>query len=587
MIIKGIRRILSICAVTSLCVTAHAASLNVGYCLGEIAEEGISKVGNATVSGAIILPSEILSQYSGAAVTGVRVGLVTADGVSDLNGWIRDSLEEDDLDSGSGVASAGWNLIPLSGNVTLSGDPVVVGFSFSQQKSVKCISLVGEDHENAKWIAKNGKWEESTKTGMLSIELVIESENLPGKDLSIVSVTSPVTPVKAGSELGFDINLQNLASEYVDGFDIAYSIDNTEQNTIHMDTGLSYGEKTTARLTLDSDALTPDVAHTLTITAICEGDDVEGNNEKTIPVGTYTQSVDRRVLIEEFTTEQCGNCPRAINTLEQCHKAGYGDRMAVVAHHVGYGEDWLTREEDIANIWFYDPTGKSGTFAPAVMLDRTVLEGETVPVNSIGYFNDFEPVLQNAIDIPAFVTVSVIPEIDTEAGMLRATVSAEKLPVFDAASESPRFTVYVVEDGILHHNQAGISSDSFTHSHVFRKCMTDIWGDPVEKWESNTAEMTFSCQLESDWSIENLSVVAFIHNHDTEDISKCNVLNSAVAKADQSDVEEITESRIVRYEYYSPTGLRLDSPAEGIGIRRTVYADGSVAVTRVFTTSRD
>ena len=50
-------------------------------------------------------------------------------------------------------------------------------------------------------------------------------------------------------------------------------------------------------------------------------------------------------------------------------------------------------------------------------------------------------------------------------------------------------------------------------SHVFRKCMTDIWGDPVEKWENNTAEMTFSCLVESDWDVENLSVVAFIHNH--------------------------------------------------------------------------
>ena len=87
----------------------------------------------------------------------------------------------------------------------------------------------------------------------------------------------------------------------------------------------------------------------------------------------------------------------------------------VVAHHIGYGEDWLTRDEDRVNTWFYDPAGKNGTFAPAVMLDRTVSEGETVPVNSIGYFNDFEPVLQNSINIPAFVTIDVIPDAYTES----------------------------------------------------------------------------------------------------------------------------------------------------------------------------
>ncbi len=88
----------------------------------------------------------------------------------------------------------------------------------------------------------------------------------------------------------------------------------------------------------------------------------------------------------------------------------------------------FTRDEDRVNTWFYDPAGKNGTFAPAVMLDRTVSEGETVPVNSIGYFNDFEPVLQNSINIPAFVTIDVIPDAYTESGMLRATVRAEKLP---------------------------------------------------------------------------------------------------------------------------------------------------------------
>ena len=114
MIIRYLREILSIFVLTSLCVTADATYLNVGYCLGEIAEEGISKVGNATISGAIILPSEILSQYSGAKVLGIRVGLVTVDGISDLSGWVRTSLDGDDLDSGSGAdLSAGWNYIPL------------------------------------------------------------------------------------------------------------------------------------------------------------------------------------------------------------------------------------------------------------------------------------------------------------------------------------------------------------------------------------------------------------------------------------------------------------------------------------------
>ncbi len=53
-------------------------------------------------------------------------------------------------------------------------------------------------------------------------ELVIESDNLPKKDLAICFVTSPVMPVKTGKELSFEIHLRNLASAPVDGFDIVY-----------------------------------------------------------------------------------------------------------------------------------------------------------------------------------------------------------------------------------------------------------------------------------------------------------------------------------------------------------------------------
>ena len=38
--------------------------------------------------------------------------------------------------------------------------------------------------------------------------------------------------------------------------------------------------------------------------------------------------------------------------------------------------------------------------------------------------------------------------------MLRATVRAREASRFDAVSEFPRITVYVIEDNIPHHNQA-------------------------------------------------------------------------------------------------------------------------------------
>lgn len=579
-----LRNIITSCAAALLCMAAQAASLNLGYCYGAIAEKGISKVGNATISGAVILTPEMLAPYQGTAVTGVRVGLVTAEGVENLSGWIRSSLDGENLDSGTADATEGWNEVPLSGGVLVDGQPLAVGFSFNQQKSVKCISLTGRNKPDGKWIAKNGKWEEASAVGVLSVELVVSGDNLPEKDLAIVAVDAPTMPVKEGEDITINLGLRNLALSDIEGVDLVCDIDGETQTTQSLNSLLPYGTLLEVPVTIEASALTPDVAHMLTIKAVCDGDGNLGNEVITLPVGSYTQSFERRVLVEEFTSEHCPNCPRGINTLEQCHNAGYGDRMTVVAHHVGYADDWLTLDEDRPYTWFYDPEGTEGTYAPAVMLDRTAAPDAAVPVRSIGYFNDFEPQLTEALAVPAFVSLDAFTSYEAECGMLNVTVDAECLPIFPVASPEPRISVYVIEDGIKAHDQAGISSDSFTHSHVYRKMLTETWGDVMDDFTDNKARMFFSCNLDPEWVTDNLSIVAFIHNYDANDVKHCNVLNSTVAKVSTSGIEDITASEIVKTEYYTLTGLRLDAPAPGICLRRTISADGSIVTDKVVIT---
>lgn len=574
----SINRIFASCAALALCVAAHAASLNVGYCFGKISDTGVSKVGKATISAAVTLPGEMLEQYAGAVVTGVRVGLVTAEGVSNLTGWVRSELDTPDLDAASATAMAGWNEIPLSGGIPINGSPLAVGYSFDQEKSVKCISLVGEDIEGGKWIAKNGNWEKSSKTGVVSVELVIEGDNLPEKNLSFLSVKPRKLPVAYGEPIEIDYTVINTSNSPVNGFDLAFTFNGGAPDAQYHDVTLQYGESYSSVFSIESSLFKPDEAIRLNFTLNCIDEGLGALDTAEIMIGSYTESLPRRVLLEEFTTEKCPNCPRAINTIKQCESAGYGDSMTVVAHHVGYYEDWLTVEEDLAYLWFYDPLGLDGTYAPAVMLDRTVLPENSVPVNSIGYFEDFEPVLKEAVDVPAFMELSVTPSISD--GTLTAVVNASRLPIWPVVSSEPRITVYVIEDGILHHDQAGIQSDTFTHSHVFRTCMTDIWGDVME-WDGDRSTMSFSCSLGEDWVTENLSVVAFINNYDRNNIDDCRVLNSAIMTADPAAVEEITETAETSVEYYTLTGLRVSEPRSGLLIRKTTHDDGSVSVSTV------
>lgn len=576
-----IKRILTSCAAVAICVAAHATSLNVGYCYGEIAKEGLSKIGNATIEGAVVLSEDMLAPYVGATVTGVRVGLVTADGVENLKGWIRSSLEGENLDvNESEQAEAGWNNISLSGGVVLAGEPLVAGFSFNQEKTVKCISVVGENNNEARWIAKNGKWELAKKEGVLSIELVITSDNLPEHDLEIVSFKSISSmPCPQGEDMKFDISVRNKTLAPISGFDLEYGLGDGETTSLHQDVVLNYGEISTVEFSISQDGLVTDTPYLLKVTATCEDDAILENNTAQRYVGWYADSFERKVLIEEFTTEECPNCPRAINTLQQCVNAGYGDQMTIVAHHVGFYTDWLTVEEDKEYLWFFDPTGKDGTYAPAVMLDRTVLEGSSVPVNSIGYFADFEPVLKKAIEIPSFVKVDVASEIN-ENDLLNVTVDMEQMPIFGVLSNDPRVTIFLIEDEIPHRAQAGISSDSFTHSHVFRACLTDLWGDPIE-WAENKAVKECSVPLDDTWKRENLSVVAFVNEYNPNNVAQCQVFNSNASLVGTSGIPLPVSTEVTEQTYYNMSGIKMSNPEGGIYLRRTCLSDGTTIIDKV------
>ena len=80
-------------AVAWICAVANAASIYVGPCEGKIASTGIAKAGNCEVGAALKFPQELLAPYSGGMITGIRVGLVNAEGMEGFRAWIRPSLD--------------------------------------------------------------------------------------------------------------------------------------------------------------------------------------------------------------------------------------------------------------------------------------------------------------------------------------------------------------------------------------------------------------------------------------------------------------------------------------------------------------
>lgn len=84
-------------------------------------------------------------------------------------------------------------------------------------------------------------------------------------------------------------------------------------------------------------AMVPALADDLSL-GYCNGQQVDEyafNNTLSAPLRVLSEIVRRKVLVEEFTGQQCSNCPAGRTNIEEGMKDE--DHYVMIAHHTGYG----------------------------------------------------------------------------------------------------------------------------------------------------------------------------------------------------------------------------------------------------------
>lgn len=557
----------------------NAASLHVGFCDGQIATTGQSGMGRTTISAAAEFPAEMLEPYRGAKIEAVRIGLVTAEGVTDLSGWVRADRDSADLDCASvSEPIAGWNEATLTGGILVGDQPLIVGYSFKQDKSVKCISGVGDDHANGLMIGRidssgNLSWRTIQGQGSLSVELVLSRDDFASLDLGIVSVSQDPLPVRYGRDVTLNLTVKNQALEPVEEIAFSYQFEGQKSVSLTYESGLDAGESAAVRVKIKKGKYPLGVTP-LTFTLHTLGDEKAENDTLRILFGSYDSAPrPRRVMLEEFTSEYCPNCLRGINTVAKA-VAEFGDSLSVVAHHAGFTEDFLTTDDGKELEWFYNPQLNS-TYAPAFMLDRTPQNGETegcvsqfdAVATSIGTYDTFREVVLRAYQVPAFAEVECSSYYDSDSRIFSIDVEAEKDDILDVLCPEPYVSVYIIEDEIPHHGQVGVTGD-FNHSHVYRAAATGVWGQKAD-FEEGKYSGHFEYAIPLNWNSDNLSAVAFLHGMDRgARTTGCRIFNSAVSKPVQTGTENITRGQDSETPaWYDLMGCRVAAPSNGVYIK--------------------
>lgn len=212
-------------------------------------------------------------------------------------------------------------------------------------------------------------------------------------------------------------------------------------------------------------------------------------------------AVTKNVLLEEFTGQQCSNCPTASEVIEQLHQ-DYGNRLIAVAIHGGpYGFAGNASTTGLSTSVGDDYYGHWNLeYQPVGLIDRGGA------MNYMYWIGEVKKAMERSTDISMEVHATINGET------IDITVGEEVL----TDSYTGRLQVWVVEDGIVAVQKMPDDTidRQYVHNHVLRVPVNGTWGEDILLVNGTPLEQTLSCAISDSWQKERLSIVAFVYNED-------------------------------------------------------------------------
>ena len=570
---------------------AQSDTLAIGYCNGKVASTTEHKQdGKAWNNAAIYLSKDALSAYKGNRIAGIRAGLVNVLNTDTLVVWVRKTKDGENLAEAKAIRKVGtknvvkgWNKLVFDKPFTLDDieDGLYVGYSFRQKATSEIISIVQPSRIGTSFIKQGtGNWKDVSDEGVLSIEALVTGDNLPEYDLGISSAKITPKPAMSATAMCLTLSVHNYGTKYVEGYTLTMKTGNGNTVSSHVDTELASLADTTISVTFDPNVYTDDkTSWTVELSGIDNATDCNAENNTTVPFYTYIKNV----VLEEFTTEKCSNCPTAatnIHTLLQ--EEGYADNVFVVAHHVGYYTDDFTlgkkdskgKYEEEKLLWFYN--NSDNTYAPAAMVDRmpyfTTTANLPTPVFNPANYSILKAAVANERELSTNAIVNLTLDKDDASNRLGVNVSGVCNELYSA--EHPYVMVYLIENDVEAISQAGVSGKYF-QQHLTR-AYNAIWGEQIE-WTDKF--FTYNCSFDIDpaWNKDNMEVVAFVYNYDADDIKNCKIENAArqllnsTSGISTSTIQNTASTVVARYTL---NGTKVNNDYHGITIEK--YSNGKV-----------
>lgn len=275
---------------------------------------------------------------------------------------------------------------------------------------------------------------------------------------------------KSGAKYEFSNQLFNFGTTTIGSFDVELSIgDGAPQILSFPDANLAPNAAFDFTLPEYTATSTGDVKLSIAVKNINgAADDDTSDNAQNEQVFFYPANMERSLLVENFTGQDCSNCPAGHTTLHNV-LATVDFPYVEVSHHAGYYPDAFTMAEDMEYTFFY---AGGSTFAPAVMVNRSAPSGYSAPVNSVSKAV-FTEQLNYALESKPYASMQLQSSFNPDTR--EATVTLRVQPHTTMPTAQSVVNVLLVQDNMQGYQSNGGSM--YNHVNVFRGSLTEnAWG---------------------------------------------------------------------------------------------------------------
>ena len=268
-----------------------------------------------------------------------------------------------------------------------------------------------------------------------------------------------------------------------------------------------------------------------------------------------TKPENKKVLIEEFTGINCGNCPDGHAVAKKIQQAKDGE-VFIIAIHAGYYSEPspdqadLRTEDGMTIHDFFDASSY-----PSGMINRRAYQSNFVMNRSL-----WTTVAKETNTETAPVNLWIDCQYDENTEEINVTVEGYWLE--DAPSDSVKLSVALLQNNIQAYQAGSGIGDEYMHQHILRDYLSEAFGDNIsnhKKGEYFSASYKYALPEDYKGVVvipEQLEVVAFV----AEDES--NILNVAGKKLSHPSLElpinaEISKPKLPISKNYAYSFLEL------------------------------